>query len=119
VGSVHIFNSYNKSWNPDLSVSQSEYPGREYNDYFLVVCWLPFWISEIILLSKMLIVSILHVLCMMQKFSLSKQTYVHWNMNSSKDTSVTDIRTPWWWHTRSAETCRRQCIYHVHISVHV
>jgi len=27
-------------------------------------------------------------------------------MNSSKDTSVTDIRTHWWCHSRSAETCR-------------
>ena len=39
VGSIHIFNSlYSKSWNPDLSVSQFEYPDREYNDYLLVVC---------------------------------------------------------------------------------
>jgi len=37
----------------------------------------------------------------------------------SKRTTLPDIRTPWWWHSRSAETCRTICIYCVHISVHV
>jgi len=31
---------------------------------------------------------------------------------------ITCIRTPWWWHSRSSETCRRLCIYWIHISVH-
>jgi len=29
---------------------------------------------------------------------------------------LTAIRTAWWRHSRSAETCRRPCIYCVHIS---
>jgi len=35
-----------------------------------------------------------------------------------KDTTLTDIRTAWWWHSVSADTCRRWRIYCVHIPVH-
>jgi hypothetical protein len=56
VGSMHIFSSlYSKSWNAGLSVSQFEYLDREYNNYFLVVCQLQIEISEIVVLSKILI----------------------------------------------------------------
>jgi len=34
-------------------------------------------------------------------------------------TTLTNIKTPWWWHLRSAVTCRKICIYCVHISVRV
>ena len=70
-------------------------------------------------------------------FNLSDQPYMHWNVNTidtqfptsfgtsyvplwtnSKDTNVTYIRTPCWWHSGSAETCRILCIYCVHIAVH-
>lgn len=33
--------------------------------------------------------------------------------------TLTDIRTSWWWHSGCTETCRRLCIYCVHISLHV
>jgi hypothetical protein len=69
-------------------------------------------------------------------FNLSNQSHMHWNVNTtdtkfytcfgtswvplranSKDTNVTCLRTPWWWHSRNAETLRL-CIYCVHISLH-
>ena len=37
----------------------------------------------------------------------------------SKHTTSTHTSTPWWWHSISAETCRRLCVYCVHISAHV
>jgi len=40
-------------------------------------------------------------------------------LTNAKDTTLTDIRTLWWWHSRSAKTSRRLCIYCVHISMHV
>jgi len=34
-----------------------------------------------------------------------------WNTKfTSKVTDLTDISSPWWWHSRSAETCRRACV---------
>jgi len=47
-------------------------------------------------------------------------TKKNWNTKfNSKDTTLTDISSPWWWNSRSAETCRRACIYCVDISVHI
>jgi len=45
-------------------------------------------------------------------------TVPHITTNST-DTPLTNTRAPWTWDSRSAVTCRRLCIYHVHISVHV
>ena len=88
----------------------------------------------------------------MQKFILSDQPYMHWNVNTIDThsptcfstnwvpssgspciirscrspyigencvTTLTDIKTPWWCHSRSAETWRRMSIYCAHISEHV
>jgi hypothetical protein len=52
------------------------------------------------------------------KYILSNQPLMHWNVNkidkqsrtNSKGTTLTDIRSAWWWHSRSAETYRSLCI---------
>jgi len=52
------------------------------------------------------------------KYILSNQHLMHWNVNkiykqsrtNSKSTTLTDIRTAWWWHSRSAERYRSLCI---------
>jgi len=38
---------------------------------------------------------------------------------SSTDTTLTGAWNHWWWHSRSAETCRILCVCRMHISVHV
>ena len=38
---------------------------------------------------------------------------------NSKDTILTDVKIPRWWHSKNAESCRRLCIYLVHISNNV
>ena len=96
-GSNHLYNTL-KLLMTGITVPETRWASNKICNKIICCIWLVFYFHR--------------NLCANERECLKLQT-------NSKDTTLTNVRTPWWCHSRSVKTCRILCIYRVHISVHV